>query len=176
MVWILIAVLGACTPAAAAHAETPFDECVRFHVIAEDNTDEAQALKLRVRDSILDNVQLLFEGCTDSEKAWETARENIGAIEAWARDAARENGFEGTVRAVAEICSFPDREYEGMTVPAGEYRTVRIVIGEGKGENWWCVLYPSLCMPEGYEPGMKVEFYSSIFRWFKTVFGGTDHD
>jgi stage II sporulation protein R len=163
-----------CCPAAVA--QVSFDDYVRLHIIAEDDTEQAQDLKMKVRDGIIESVQALFAGCDDPQHAWDAACRNIGCIEAWAQKAAFENGYEGRVTASAEMCTFPDREWAGMTVPAGEYRTVRVVIGEGIGQNWWCVLYPSIGMPEGYEPGMKVEFYSSFVRWIKNLFGGSEND
>ena len=170
LICILIVALTVLSPAALA--QMSFEDCVRLHIIAENDTDRAQALKIRVRDSMIGKVQALFEDCENDAQAWDIARENIAFIEVWAKEAANENGYEGTVTACAQMSFFPDREWEGMTVPAGEYRTVRVVIGEGSGQNWWCVLYPSVCMPEGYEPGMKVEFYSSLARWIKNLFGG----
>ena len=175
MICILIAAIAACAPAAVAQEKIPFEEYVRFHVIAENDTDEAQALKHKVCAAVVEKVRALFAECEDSAEAWDIACANIDSIEAWAREAAVENGYTGEVTAAAEICAFESREYGGMTVPAGEYRTVRVGIGAGEGRNWWCVLYPSLCMPEGYEPGMRVEFYSSIARWLKSMFGGADN-
>lgn len=164
-----------CAMGASAENSVPAEEYVRFHVIAADDSEEAQAFKLSLRDAVAERVFGLFAGCEDGEKAWKTACDNIGLIERWACDAACELGFEGDVRAEAGMFEFEAREYGGMTVPAGEYRTVRIVIGEGKGQNWWCLLYPELCMPEGYEPGMKIEFYSSILRWIHSIFGGNEN-
>lgn len=150
-------------------------ECVRLHVIAQDDGAAAQTLKLRVRDDILPEVQALFEGCEDADDAWQAALQNEAVIEKWAAEAARENGFKGPVKAETGLFSFDEREYAGEVYPAGEYRAIRIVIGEGRGRNWWCVLYPNVCLPGDYEPGMKVEFYSSIVRWIQSWFGGNEN-
>ena len=72
----------------------------------------------------------------------------------------------------AGVYDFPDRVYDGARVPAGKYRAVRVVIGAGEGRNWWCVLYPSLCMPEDCEPGEPVVFHSVIWDWLCRLFGG----
>ena len=66
---------------------------------------------------------------------------------------------------------FPTRVYGGAVVPAGNYRALRVIIGEGKGHNWWCVLYPSLCYPEAWVEGDGA-LYSSVWRWFQSLFGG----
>lgn len=145
---------------------------VRLHVLAEDDTETAQALKLKVRDACLQFTQDLLKNCENADQAWNEVNEHIDTLSSVARSAAAANGFEGDVHAETGVFSFPDRQYGDEIVPAGDYRALRIVIGRGEGKNWWCVLYPSMCMPEGYEPGMKVEFYSSIGRWFRRVFGG----
>jgi len=165
----------ACAPVAAAQENVPFGEYVRLHVFAEDNSAAAQALKDSICAQIADEVCSLFEGCADGGDAWETARQNIGLIEEIAREAANAKGFSGSVTASCGMCAFETREYGAMTVPAGEYRTVRIELGSGSGRNWWCILYPEICMPEGYVPGMKVEFYSSVARWLKSLFGGNEN-
>ncbi|MBR6767220.1 MAG: stage II sporulation protein R [Clostridia bacterium] len=148
---------------------------VRFHVIADDDTAEAQALKIKVRDAVSDRVKSLFAECVNPEEAWRIARENEKVMEKWAREAALANGYAGSIVVRAEECEFEEREYGDITLPAGKYRAIRVIIGEGKGQNWWCLLYPDVCMPEGYEPGMKVEFYSSIFRWIRSIFGGNEN-
>ena len=148
---------------------------MRFHVIADNDTAEAQELKIKVRDAVADRVKRLFEDCETPEAAWYIACKSAKAIEKWAREAAVANGYNGSISVRAEECEFDEREYGGMTLPAGKYRSVRVIIGEGRGQNWWCLLYPEVCMPEGYEPGMKVEFYSSIFRWIRSIFGGKEN-
>lgn len=164
---ILIAML--VLPGAKAEPRPGF---VRLHVIADDNSSAAQSLKLKVRDACLDYARKILKDCENDEAAWKAVNGHLEAIESIAAATAGENGFSGPVRAETGVFAFPDRTYGEVTVPAGEYRALRIVIGEGTGRNWWCVLYPSLCMPEEYEPGMEVRFYSSIARWFERIFGG----
>lgn len=156
---------------ASARAEY-HPEYVRLHVLAEDDTETAQALKLKVRDACLKYAQGLLKNCESADQAWDEVNEHIDELSFAAQFAAETNGFKGEVHAETGVFSFPDRQYGETIVPAGDYRALRIIIGEGEGKNWWCVLYPSMCMPEGYEPGMKVEFYSSIGRWLRQVFGG----
>lgn len=160
---------------ASAETTVPYADYVRLHVLAEDDTQAAQNLKIRVRDAIIQDVLALFEDCASSEEAWAAACDNIGLIEKWAQSAASENGYTGKVTAEADLFEYEARQYGNQTVPAGEYRSVRISIGAGEGQNWWCVLYPGLCLPEDYVPGMKVEFYSSILRWLESLFGGNEN-
>ena len=147
---------------ASARAETaPEEALIRLHVIAEDNSREAQRLKLQVRDSVLQTAQALLADCADAETAWARLGENIDAFEQVAELVAGQE-----VKAMIGVYRFPDRVYAGAKVPGGEYRALRVVIGEGEGRNWWCVLYPSLCLAsdEGY--------YSVFGRWLEQLFGG----
>lgn len=143
-------------------------ELVRLHVVAESDNEEDQALKLRVRDAVLEKAQALLADCTGPEEAWQTLEDHIEEIEAAAADCAAENGYTGAVTAQTGIFAFPDRDYDGVVVPAGDYRAVRVVLGGGEGHNWWCVLYPTLCMP-GEE-----EFHSILADWFERWFGGNE--
>jgi len=125
-----------------------------------------------VRDACLEYAQILLKDCADAHEAWDLVNAHLKEFSDIGSKAASENDFDGKVHAEAGIYPFPDRQYGETIVPAGNYRALRIIIGEGEGQNWWCVLYPSLCMPADYEPGMQVEFYSSVGRWFRQGFGG----
>ena len=151
---------------------TPVRDYIRLHVVAEDDGDAAQALKLEVRDACLERARTLLEGCGDADEAWWIVRDNLPALEAAAAERARELGCQSPVRAEAGLFEFPDRLYGGQLVPAGEYRALRVVIGAGEGRNWGCVLYPSLCLPEDCPPGEPVEFHSVILDWLRRLFGG----
>ena len=145
---------------------------VRLHVIAEDDSEDAQTLKLKVRDACLTCARVLLADCPDADEAWNRVNAHIDMLETVARDCARAQGYSGSVAAQTGVFEFPDREYGGVIVPAGEYRALRIVIVSGEGCNWWCVLYPGLCMPEDYQPGQRVYFYSSILQWIHSALGG----
>lgn len=172
---ILIAVVNAIFQTAMGADDGTEDFCadyVRLHVVAEDDSVEAQALKLAVRDACLSRAQQLLADCRSPDEAWMTIRNHLGLLETAARMEARARGFNGEVRAIAGIFEFPDRRYGDTVVPAGRYRALRIVIGEGEGHNWWCVLYPSLCLPDDYQPGTPVRFYSSLVQWIQSIIGG----
>jgi len=125
-----------------------YTDTLRLHVLANSDSEADQALKLKVRDAVLNVMRELNENgsCTDIDKASDAVRENIALIENTARDTVISNGYDYTVHA--ELCReyFPTREYEGVRLPAGEYTALRILIGKAEGRNWWCVLYPSLCI------------------------------
>lgn len=146
--------------------EDPRQELVRLHVVASDDSDEAQALKLKVRNAALDEARRLLADCDSAELAYARLTATLPALEQAALDEARRQGYEGPVRAETGIFEFPDRDYGGVVVPAGRYRALRIVIGEGSGHNWWCVLYPTLCNPDG------VEYHSIFGQWLNQLFGG----
>lgn len=164
----LILILALAAPSAGASTA----DYVRLHVVANDDGAAAQALKLEVRDACLNCARERLDGCGSADAAWRIVNDRRGELQAAARTAALANGYRGAVCAQTGVFDFPDRVYGDAFVPAGRYRALRVVIGAGQGRNWWCVLYPSLCMPEAYEEGRPVRFYSSILRWLRGLFGG----
>jgi aminoglycoside 6'-N-acetyltransferase I len=104
------------------------------------------------------------------EPAWQRRGIGRALIEA-AEARAREMGYLGAVQVVTGEFEFPDRVYGDELVPAGVYRAVRVILGEGQGHNWWCVVYPSMCLPDDMPPGTEVTFYSSIGEWLSNLFG-----
>lgn len=111
---------------------------VRLHIVAESNSPEDQAVKLKIRDRVLEKMKSFG---TEAE-----IEKNIAFFEAVANEVLEEEGF--SYRAVAEFGAFdfPTKYYDGFALPAGEYTAVRISLGNARGENWWCVLFPPLCM------------------------------
>jgi stage II sporulation protein R len=117
----------------------------RFHVLANSDREEDQALKMRVKEEILDYMkqELPTSDSAEITKAW--ARENLHNITDRAQQLVKREGYDYTVIAKVTSCDFPEKSYGDITFPAGEYEALRIEIGESKGQNWWCVLYPNLC-------------------------------
>ena len=115
---------------------------MRLHVVAVSDEAEEQALKLRVRDRVLDYVRPLLAGAADSREAQQILEENLNDLAQVAHGAAEGRGV--TVSLQEE--SYPTRDYEGLRLPAGRYRSLRIVLGEGQGKNWWCVVFPPVCL------------------------------
>ena len=121
------------------------DKVVRLLVLAKADSDEDQALKLRVRDRVLERATELLEQSADRQEAEALLRGNLLELENLAAEEIAAAGYDYPVTAELTDTTFPTREYDGFTLPAGEYLALRIVIGEGAGQNWWCVVFPPLC-------------------------------
>ena len=119
---------------------------IRLHVIANSDTQEDQALKLQVRDRVLERATELLEQSSDMLDAQVRLENALPAIETAAQEEIFAQGYSYTVSARLEQTEFPTKFYDGFSLPSGEYLALRVVIGEGAGENWWCVVYPPLCM------------------------------
>lgn len=124
------------------------DEVVRFHVVANSDAAADQALKLEVRNAVLEEMEPIFSATTSKEAALEAAKAQAEAMEQIAKEvlAARQVPYE--VEVEVGPCQFPMKEYGEITLPAGVYDAVNIRLGAAAGQNFWCVLYPSLCLVE----------------------------
>lgn len=120
---------------------------LRLHVIANSDSAEDQELKLKVRDALLLQGDEIFASGSTKESAEKAACKNLDKFLQTARKTVLENGKDYNVCVSVGKSSFPTRTYENITLPAGEYDALRVVIGEGKGKNWWCVMFPPLCLP-----------------------------
>ena len=128
-------------------------EVLRLHILANSDSPADQALKLRVRDAVLAETGDLFAGAGSLEEARAAAGENLPAIEAAARRALAEANCDAPVKAELTRMYFNTREYgEKTTLPAGQYQALRLSIGEAKGKNWWCVMFPPICVPAAEAP------------------------
>lgn len=119
---------------------------IRFHVIANSDSDEDQALKLAVRDRVLAQAENLYPEGATLEEARQALESHLNVLAEAGRAVVEEEGYDYSVTARIEECWFPTKEYEGFALPAGDYTALRIVIGEGGGQNWWCVAFPPLCL------------------------------
>ncbi|GHU87600.1 stage II sporulation protein R [Clostridia bacterium] len=119
------------------------ERLLRMHVVANSDADFDQELKLKVRDAALAAAKPLTDGAENAKSAAATL--DLPLIERAARDALQDLGYDYTVRVTIAEEEFPTREYDGFSLPAGRYTALRIVIGEGAGRNWWCVVFPPLC-------------------------------
>ncbi|MDO5345101.1 MAG: stage II sporulation protein R [Lachnospiraceae bacterium] len=122
-------------------------QVLRFHVLANSDEDADQAVKLQVRDGVLDWLEqkLTAEEQDRLELMSERVEELLPDIEQKASEILRENGFSYGVRAELGSSRFPEKTYGNCTFPAGTYTALRIMLGEAKGHNWWCILFPKLC-------------------------------
>lgn len=124
------------------------DEVIRIHVIANSDSYEDQALKYKVRDSLIEAFGAMMQASSEqsSDAAFRMLAQNQNAMLRTATECATTNGFYGDIRAEIGHLLLPAKQYGNILLPEGQYRALRIVIGEGKGENWWCILYPQLCL------------------------------
>ena len=125
--------------------QTISDKVLRFHVLANSDSEADQNLKLAVRDAVGSFMQEKLTDVENLEECELVVRQSLGEIEEAAAETIAENGYDYDVTAELEHTSFPVKNYGSYTFPAGDYEALRIVIGEGNGHNWWCVLYPNLC-------------------------------
>ena len=121
-------------------------ELIRLHVIANSDSPEDQMLKLQVRDAVLESFRLEMENLRDMEQAKAYLQEKLPLIEAAANETLQRLGSGDS--AVVSLCreAFETRHYDTFSLPAGVYEALKITIGEGLGKNWWCVVYPALCL------------------------------
>ena len=121
------------------------EEVFRFHVLANSDSKEDQALKMKVKETVIGYMkeQLPESESVDMTKAW--AESHINEIKKVAEKTLQKEGCRYSVKAEVTNCYFPDKTYGDITFPKGKYDALRIEIGEAKGQNWWCVLYPNLC-------------------------------
>ena len=158
--------------APAAHSETPAKDYIRLHILADSNSAWDQAVKLAVRDAVRAQAGALLEGCASPEEAWSILTQQTDRLQSAADSVLSQWHCEAEASVQTGVFEFPERVYGEETVPAGSYRAVRILLGRGEGRNWWCVLYPSLCLPEDADCETPVTFYSCIGRWLARLFGG----
>lgn len=119
---------------------------LRMHVLANSNSINDQRLKIAVKNNILKSTQELFTDCDNLEESIEIAQSNTELIKASAQEVIKKYNKNYDVKVYVDNEFFDVREYKDFTLPSGNYNTVKIVIGEGKGKNWWCVMYPAVCI------------------------------
>ena len=123
-----------------------YDKMIRLHVIANSDDDEDQALKLKVRDAALEYAAALTEDCADISEAKKRIEEHKDDLEKVCRAAVVDNGYDHGVEIKLGYEKYPEKTYGDFTLPSGDYYSVRVLIGEAEGHNWWCVLFPPLCV------------------------------
>lgn len=135
---------------------------LRLHVLAASDAPEEQAVKLRVRDAVLEALAPVLEGAADAQEAEVRVARSLSRVQEAAESAAGGR----RVRVTLSDDRFPTRTYEGFRLPAGRYRTLRVTLGEGKGRNWWCIVFPPVCLAavqkEELRPAMRPEDYALL--------------
>ncbi len=138
----------------ASDKEKLQEDLIRLHVVANSDSAEDQQVKLQVRDAITARLETVMAELPDMEAAKAYLQENLPELERVANDVleAAGDGYHAVVTLAKE--KFPTREYDTFTLPAGIYESLRVTIGSGEGQNWWCVVFPSLCVSataDGFE-------------------------
>ena len=127
-------------------AERISDNVFRLHIIANSDSNDDQALKLLVRDKVLELSKTLYNGCETVSDAVMITENNLTEIKDTAQKVIAFNNYEYEAKAYVTEEYFDTRYYDNFKLPAGEYNSLKIIIGEGKGKNWWCVMFPSVCL------------------------------
>ena len=121
------------------------DKLIRFHVIANSDSDEDQELKLKVRDAVIEYLQPKLSKSKNISQSEEIIKNEYDQIEKISENIIKENVYTYDIKVGIEYSNFPTKQYSSVVLPAGEYKALKIVIGEGTGKNWWCVMFPPLC-------------------------------
>ncbi|MBQ8358105.1 MAG: stage II sporulation protein R [Clostridia bacterium] len=123
-----------------------YDNVIRLHVLANSDSEEDQAIKLTVRDAVTEKTQMLLQNVNSRAEAEAVLHQSLPLLEDAAREALRQAGSADAVAVTLSEERYPTRQYESLAFPAGEYLSLRVMIGEAEGQNWWCVLFPPLCL------------------------------
>ena len=123
-----------------------YDDTLRLHILASSDSAEDQALKLLIRDKVLEKYSAELSSAQSAENGAQLLRENLESMEEDCRKWCEEAGFDRNVTCELIREWYNTREYRNFTLPAGEYVSLKIIIGEGEGQNWWCVMYPPICL------------------------------
>ena len=126
---------------------------IRLHVLAASDSEEDQAHKLAVRDAVLSEYGYLLSECTDMQEAIRLSEAVLEDMKDLAEATLRDRGCNSTVKVTLTEEEYPTRDYGTFALPAGKYTSLRILIGEAEGQNWWCVLYPPLCLSTATDAG-----------------------
>ena len=121
------------------------DKLIRFHVLANSDSEEDQQLKLKVRDAVIDYLQPKLRDSKSINESERIILEEEGNLINICRDVVEKNGYNYDVHIDLGYSKFPTKQYSSVVLPAGEYKALRILIGKGQGKNWWCVMFPPLC-------------------------------
>ncbi len=145
-IFVLLLLAAAYTAPFIKTSERISNDVFRLHILANSDDQIDQQLKLKVRDAVLEKGKDIFEGCTSLEETIERCENNIDFFESTASKCIAENGYDYPVKAYVDKEFFNTREYETITLPGGVYNALKIEIGEAKGHNWWCVMFPAICL------------------------------
>ena len=145
------------------------DSVIRIHIRANSNSQVDQEIKLIVRDEIVEYITPIIEDCASSIDVKNTLTDEISAIENIANNTLESNGFDYRASVSIDNEFFPSRDYDGVTFPSDYYDALIVRLGEGVGDNWWCVAYPPLCFVDN-DNSARVEYKSVLVELIKKYF------
>lgn len=155
----VLALFVACLVCTALWAEATqvrlASQVIRLHVLANSDSEEDQALKLEVRDRVLETTSALLAGETEPQAAAVLLNQHLDDIAQTAAQEISAQGHDDRVEVRLEQTWFPTRQYQGISLPAGNYLALRVLIGAAEGHNWWCVVFPNLCLPAVSERALE---------------------
>lgn len=140
-----VIIMGSFTAFAKECEELP-KRLFRLHILANSDSEEDQALKYALRDYLSNDMTYIFQNCTTAEEAKAAAKSNLNEIVLKSRQFIQDQGYDYSLSASVEQAYFTTRRYGNTVIPAGEYDCLRIIIGSGEGKNWWCIMFPPLCL------------------------------
>ncbi|WP_191396913.1 stage II sporulation protein R [Flavonifractor sp. An306] len=151
------------------------DQVIRLHVLANSDSEADQALKLQVRDRVLEVAESYFQPGATREETEAILRDHLDDLAAAGAETVGAAGYDYPVTAsLEENYWFPTKEYEDFALPAGEYTALRVVIGEGDGRNWWCVVFPPLCLGSVSEPAAQTALQAGLSQDQVSLITGED--
>ena len=160
VVFAAVFAAGACSVGAFAYnCSRVRSDVLRMHVIANSDCSADQQLKLMVRDAVLERGAQLFDGTVTADEARRKIEPHKAELEAAAREVIERAGYDYPVSVNVVNEYFATRCYGSLTMPAGRYTAVKVVIGEGAGRNWWCVMFPPLCLPAAQDRGGNLDAF-----------------
>ena len=163
VLFLMVTLLTGITAYGTNHPANEHPGMIRLHVIANSDTPEDQIVKRQVRNEMI----AMMEGQTDLEAARAYIDGNLTEMEAVASEVIESCGADYPVRVQRKVTFIPEKSYEDLTLPAGNYEALQITLGEGKGQNWWCVIFPQLCLIGEDADGEKLILKSKIKEMLK---------
>ena len=167
---LLLSALLLCACDSAPSQEELANECIRIHIRANSNSEQDQAVKLKVRDEITEYLSGRLDGCKSKEDARRTLEKEKPNLVKIANRTLYANDFEYKASIALKNEYFPDRKYDGYDFPEGNYDALIIYLGEGVGDNWWCVAFPPLCFCPESDDSEKVVYKSWVKEWLDKLF------
>ena len=145
-IFVLLLLISAYVMPFIETSERISEDVFRLHILANSDEEYDQQLKLKVRDAVLEKGQEIFLNCSSLDEIITTCEDNIGLFSDTAQKCIADNGYGYGVNVYVDKEWFNTREYEEITLPSGIYNALKIEIGEAEGHNWWCVMFPAICL------------------------------